>query len=90
MKVHNITDVLPSPDGSTVVWTESVAVMNAEKSEMNTQLFFAHSDGSHRLAVNARREERQGRGIFSGWRLCLFHFGSERKTQCFPSSGGWR
>ncbi len=51
MKVHNITDVLPAPDGSSVVWTESTALMNAEKSEINTQLFLAQSDGSHRLQL---------------------------------------
>jgi len=51
MKVHNIADVLPSPDGSAVVWSESTAVITAEKSEVNTQLFFALSDGSHRLQL---------------------------------------
>ena len=51
MKVRNITDVLPSPDGSAVVWTESAAVMTPEKSEMNTQLFLAHIDGSHRVQL---------------------------------------
>ncbi len=51
MQVRNITEVLPSPDGSAAVWTESVAVMTPEKSEINTQLFFAHSDGSHRLQL---------------------------------------
>jgi dipeptidyl aminopeptidase/acylaminoacyl peptidase len=51
MQVRNITEVLPSPDGSTVVWTESVPVMTGEKSEVNTQLFFAHSDGTGRLQL---------------------------------------
>ncbi len=48
MKVRNVADVLPSPDGSAAVWTESTAVMTAEKSEINTQLFFAQNDGSQR------------------------------------------
>jgi dipeptidyl aminopeptidase/acylaminoacyl peptidase len=51
MRVRNIMEVLPSPDGSAVVWTEAVAVMSPEKSETNTQLFYAHADGSHRLQL---------------------------------------
>jgi dipeptidyl aminopeptidase/acylaminoacyl peptidase len=51
MKVRTITDVLPSPDGTAVVWTERAAVMAPEKSEMNAQIFFAHGDGSHRLQL---------------------------------------
>src|SRR5271168_5305671 len=64
MKVRNITEVLPSPDGSTVVWTESAAVMTPEQSEMNTQLFFAHSDGSHRLQLT-RGEKSANAAEFS-------------------------
>src|SRR5579872_5286580 len=49
MKVKNVADVIPSPSGRMVAWTESHAVMDGEKSEMNVQVFLAHSDGSHRL-----------------------------------------
>jgi dipeptidyl aminopeptidase/acylaminoacyl peptidase len=69
MKVRNVADVLPSPDGSAVVWAESIAVMTSEKSEINTQLFFAQSDGSHRLQLtrgekSARAAEFSADGAF--------------------------
>ncbi len=51
MQVRNVGEVLPSPDGALAVWAETAAVMEPEKSEMNTQIFLAHSDGSHRLQL---------------------------------------
>ena len=51
MQVRTIGEVLPSPDGKLAVWTETSAVMEPEKSEMNTQVFLARSDGSHRLQL---------------------------------------
>src|SRR5271170_3335959 len=76
MQVRNITEVLPSPDGSAVVWTESVAVMTPEKSEMNTQLFFAHSDGSNRLQLT-RGEKSANAAEFSPDGAFVY-FASER------------
>jgi dipeptidyl aminopeptidase/acylaminoacyl peptidase len=51
MRVKNVADVIPSPTGKLIAWTESRAVMDGEKSESNVQVFLAHSDGSHRLQV---------------------------------------
>src|SRR5438067_404193 len=51
MQVRAVAEVLPSPDGRLAVWTESVAVMESEKSEVNAQVFLAHADGSHRLQL---------------------------------------
>jgi dipeptidyl aminopeptidase/acylaminoacyl peptidase len=76
MKVRNITDVLPSPDGSAVVWAESIAVMTAEKSEINTQLFFAQSDGSHRLQLT--RGEKSARGAEFSADGAFVYFTSDR------------
>ncbi|HLJ49526.1 MAG TPA: S9 family peptidase [Bryobacteraceae bacterium] len=59
MKVKNVADVIPSPSGRMVAWTESHAVMDGEKSEMNVQVFLAHSDGSHRLQLT--RGEKSSR-----------------------------
>src|SRR5271157_350081 len=90
MQVRNITEVLPSPDGSTVVWTESVAVMTAEKSEVNTQLFFARSDGSQRLQLT-RGEKSANAAEFSPDGNFVY-FSSERggKKNVFriPVDGG--
>ena len=51
MKVRTVGEVTPSSDGQLVVWAETAQVMDAEKSETNSQLFLAHSDGSHRLQL---------------------------------------
>lgn len=47
MEVRPVGDVVPSPDGKLVAYTESHAVMEAEKSEIDTQIFVAAADGSH-------------------------------------------
>jgi dipeptidyl aminopeptidase/acylaminoacyl peptidase len=51
MQVRPVGDVTPSPDGQLVAYTESRAVMEAEKSEIDTQIFLAHADGSHRVRL---------------------------------------
>lgn len=90
MQVRNITEVLPSPDGSAVVWTESAAVMGAEKSETNTQLFYAHVDGSNRFQLT-HGEKSSTAADFSPDGKFVF-FGSDRsgKRNVFrvPVDGG--
>src|SRR5580698_6525242 len=51
MQVKAIGDVIPAPDGSRVVWTQSQAVMEPERSEVATQIFLANADGSHRIQL---------------------------------------
>jgi dipeptidyl aminopeptidase/acylaminoacyl peptidase len=51
MQVKTVGGVVPSPDGTTVVWTQTQPVMDAEHSEMLTHIFIAHSDGSHRIQL---------------------------------------
>ncbi len=51
MQVHPVADVMPSPDGKLVVYTQSRAVMEPEKSEIDTQIFLARADGSHRVQL---------------------------------------
>jgi dipeptidyl aminopeptidase/acylaminoacyl peptidase len=51
MQVQPVGDVLPSPDGKLVVYTQSRAVMETEKSEIDTQVFIASADGSHRMQL---------------------------------------
>ena len=51
MKVKQVGDVVPSPGGNMVAWTETRAVMEAEKSEMNTQVMLARADGAGRLQL---------------------------------------
>jgi dipeptidyl aminopeptidase/acylaminoacyl peptidase len=51
MQVQPVGDVLPSPDGKLVVYTQSHAVIETEKSEVDTQIFLAAADGSHRAQL---------------------------------------
>ena len=46
MKVRNVGDVTVSPDGKRVAWTQTLAVMEGEKSESVTQIFMAATDGT--------------------------------------------
>jgi len=85
MKVHNITDVLPSPDGRDVVWTEPTAVMSAEKSEINTQLFLAQSDGTHRLQLT-RGDKSAKAAEFSPDGAFVYFTSDQSGRQCFPNS----
>ena len=54
MKVKSVSTVIPSPDGKSVIWLETRAVIETEKSEMLTHLWFAKVDGT------ARRQLTQG------------------------------
>ena len=51
MKVQGVGEVTPSADGKWVVWTQTHALMEGEKSENRTQVFLARSDGSDRLQL---------------------------------------
>jgi dipeptidyl aminopeptidase/acylaminoacyl peptidase len=48
MKLKTVAGVVPSPDGKSVIWLETRAVIDTEKSEMLTQVFLARIDGSER------------------------------------------
>jgi len=47
MQVRPVGDVVPSPDAKWVAYTQSHAVIETEKSEIDTQIFLAAADGSH-------------------------------------------
>ena len=51
MQFQTVSGVVPSPDGTKVVWTQSHSVMDAEHSETQTHIFLANADGSHRLQL---------------------------------------
>ncbi len=76
LQVRSIAEVLPSPDGRAVAWTQSSALMSAEKSEANAQIFFAHADGTHRLQLT-RGEKSANNPEFSPDGRFVF-FASER------------
>ncbi len=47
MGVRPVGEVVPSPDGKLVAYTQSHALMETEQSEIDTQIFLAAADGSH-------------------------------------------
>jgi dipeptidyl aminopeptidase/acylaminoacyl peptidase len=51
MRVQTVGDVTPSPDGQWVLWTQTRAVLEEEKSEIRTHVFLARSDGSGRVQL---------------------------------------
>ncbi len=53
LKVKSVTAPAPSPDGKHVVWVETRAVMETDKSEMATQIMVASSTGTGRFALTA-------------------------------------
>src|SRR6266851_559471 len=51
MQFKTVSNVVPSPDGSKVVWTQTQAVMDPEHSETLSHVFIANADGSHRIQL---------------------------------------
>ncbi len=77
MKVVGVSGVLPSPDGSHVVWTQNEALMEGDKSEFITQIHFGKTDGS--IAVQLTRGAKSASVV--GWSPDGAHvyFSSERE-----------
>src|SRR5258708_20899898 len=53
LKVQSVGDVTVSPDGKLVAWTQTRAIVETERSEMETSLYLAHGDGSARRSVGS-------------------------------------
>jgi dipeptidyl aminopeptidase/acylaminoacyl peptidase len=51
MKMKNITAVVPSPDGSKILYTVREAVMADDKSEYVNQVFLSSNDGSNTIQL---------------------------------------
>jgi len=51
MKMKNISAVVPSPDGSKILYTVREAVMTDERSEYVNQVFLCNSDGSNSIQL---------------------------------------
>jgi len=90
MKVRNVGSVTPSPDGTKVVWTQTWAVMEEEKSEYVTHIFLARIDGRDRVQLT-RGEKSADSPRWSADGDSVY-FASERdgkpKIYRIPVSGG--
>src|SRR4026208_2091137 len=51
LKLKNITAVVPSPDGSKVLYTVREAIMTDDRSEYVNQVFLCNSDGSNTIQL---------------------------------------
>jgi len=76
MQVRTVGDVVPSPDGRLVAYTQTRAVAETEKSEMDTQIFLAHADGSHRVQLTRGEKSASSPSFSPDGRF--IYFSSER------------
>ena len=53
LQVQSVGDVTVSRDGKLVAWTQTRAIVETERSEMETSLYLAHGDGSARRSVGS-------------------------------------
>ncbi len=61
-----VGDVVPSPRRQVgEAYTQSRAVMETEKSEVNTQIFLASSDGSHRMQLTRGEKSATRAAVFA-------------------------
>ncbi|MEO8026700.1 MAG: S9 family peptidase [Bryobacteraceae bacterium] len=90
MKVKGIADVTPSPDGKTVIWTETHAVMDGDKSEMNAQVFYSNADGSGRIQLTRGAKSANAPQFSNDGKFVFFASdrGSGRQVFRIPVDGG--
>ncbi len=81
MQVRPVGDVVPSPDAKLVAYTESHAIIEAEKSEIDTQIFLAAAGRIASHAVDPRRKKRHRAGVLARRPLRLLLFRAQREAQ---------
>jgi dipeptidyl aminopeptidase/acylaminoacyl peptidase len=90
LKVKTVTAAVPSPDGQLAVWTETHAVIDGEKSEMLTQVYLAHADGTGRMQLT-RGEKSSNAPTFSAdgaWVFFASDRNGKRNVYRIPVDGG--
>ena len=90
MQVRSVGDVLPSPDGRLVAYTQTRAVVEPEKSEMDTQIFLAHADGSHRTQLTRGDKSASSPSFSPDGRFIYFSSDRSGKSNLWriPVDGG--
>jgi len=76
MQVRTVGDVVPSPDGRLVAYTQTRAVAETEKSEMDTQIFLARDGGSHPVQLTRGEKSATSPSFSPDGRF--IYFSSER------------
>ena len=90
MKVKTVSTAVPSPDGKLAVWTETHPVMEGDKSEMLTQVYLAHTDGTGRIELT-RGEKSSNAPMFSAdseWVFFASDRNGKRNVYRIPVDGG--
>jgi len=72
MRVQSVGEVTPSPDGKLVLWTQTTAVMEGEKSEYRTHVFLARADGSGRIQLTRGEKSASAPRFSSDGKLIYF------------------
>ena len=90
MKVKNVGDVTPSPDGKWVAWTQTVPVMDGEKSEMLTHVFVGKADGSARFQLTRGEKSAANPAFSPDGQFVYFSSARDKGNQVFriPVDGG--
>jgi len=90
MKIRNVGDVTPSPDGKSVAWTQTRAMMEGDKSENVTHIWLARIDGSNARQVT-RGEKSANSPMFSPdsrWLYFVSPRDGQPKLFRLPLTGG--
>jgi dipeptidyl aminopeptidase/acylaminoacyl peptidase len=90
MKVQGVGDVTPSPDGRWVAWTQTVAVMDGEKSEMLTQIYLGRADGAVRFQLTRGEKSAASPSFSPDSQYVYFTSARDKGNQVFriPVDGG--
>ena len=83
MQVKTIGEVVPSPDGTRVAWTQSQAVIEPERSEALTQIYLANADGSHRIQLTRGEKSSTDPAFSPDGRYLYFLSGRSGKPQVY-------
>jgi dipeptidyl aminopeptidase/acylaminoacyl peptidase len=90
IQVKTIGDVVPSPDGARVAWTQTQAIVEPERSEMVTQVLLANADGSHRIQLTRGEKSANMPSFSPDGRYVYFATDRTGKRNVFriPVAGG--
>lgn len=93
MRVNTIGQVVPSNDGEWVAYTQTRAVMEAEVSELRSQVFLARSDGSRQVQLTRGGESSTAPSFSPDSRFVYFLSGraaeeDRRNIWRIPVDGG--
>lgn len=89
MQVQRVGDVAPSPDGKRALWTQTRLVMETDKSEPLTQIFFTRPDGT-RVQLTRGDKSAQAPAFSPDGRFVFFTSDRNGKKNLYriPVDGG--